>query len=405
MELGWIDFSKTERSKVLSVLELLSQKGTLDELGIAPVRDGFSNIFFPGTSTIQTHAKYFLIIPYALRDLEKTSETNPNRLLKALDDIEKTCGQILVDESLVDDGIIGKRAISNNSWVKRAPSDIYWSGLKKYGIYIGGNHSLSEYARALCVAKSRKTPVKKLGSRNDNAEEFDCDDSDAGNIGGIRFWNISTYKDNWKETLSMRLTAEESAYLKNQIITHCPESLLAYILKNNMTEVLNYKSFAELNEGFVRKLPEHFQDYYYAALKFSDFIYFLRVLYNIIISDGKNIEANEEYQRLLPRISNIAGLNLDYIMDLFAIYTNLNLKSFLYDSQNLMLAGDIDGLKERIKRREVQLKPGRAKTEHPGEFEPVVWLGGRELDYRFGNAKIILRDIFESEAIYSAESK
>ena len=79
MELGWIDFSKTERSKVLSVLELLSQKGTLDELGIAPVRDGFSNIFFPGTSTIQTHAKYFLIIPYALRDLEKTSETNPNR--------------------------------------------------------------------------------------------------------------------------------------------------------------------------------------------------------------------------------------------------------------------------------------------------------------------------------------
>ena len=48
MELGWIDFSKSERSKVLSVLDMLSESGTLDELGIAAVRDGFSNRFFPG---------------------------------------------------------------------------------------------------------------------------------------------------------------------------------------------------------------------------------------------------------------------------------------------------------------------------------------------------------------------
>lgn len=46
MNLGWIDFSKTERSKVLSVLDLLQDGGTLDELGIAPIRDGFSSIFF-----------------------------------------------------------------------------------------------------------------------------------------------------------------------------------------------------------------------------------------------------------------------------------------------------------------------------------------------------------------------
>lgn len=52
MPLGWIDFSKSERSKVLSVLDLLSEGGTLDELGIAPVRDGLANLFIPGTSTI-----------------------------------------------------------------------------------------------------------------------------------------------------------------------------------------------------------------------------------------------------------------------------------------------------------------------------------------------------------------
>lgn len=37
MPLGWIDFSKTERSKVLTVLEMLTERGTLDELGIAPI--------------------------------------------------------------------------------------------------------------------------------------------------------------------------------------------------------------------------------------------------------------------------------------------------------------------------------------------------------------------------------
>ncbi len=69
MPLGWIDFSKDERNKVLSVLDLLSEARTLDELGIAPIRNGFADLFFPGTSTIQTRAKYFMIVPYALKDL------------------------------------------------------------------------------------------------------------------------------------------------------------------------------------------------------------------------------------------------------------------------------------------------------------------------------------------------
>ena len=47
MEIGWIDFSKTERDKINSILDLLTDPGTLDEMGIAQVRDGFSNLFFP----------------------------------------------------------------------------------------------------------------------------------------------------------------------------------------------------------------------------------------------------------------------------------------------------------------------------------------------------------------------
>lgn len=60
MQLGWIDFSKEDRQKAFDVINLLSEQGAVDELGIGVIRDAFANYFFPGTSTIQTRAKYFL---------------------------------------------------------------------------------------------------------------------------------------------------------------------------------------------------------------------------------------------------------------------------------------------------------------------------------------------------------
>lgn len=89
MQLGWIDFSKNERDKVLGVLDSLTEQGTLDELGIAPIRDGFADLFFPGTSTLQTRAIYFLLIPYACKDLERGDVTNPSEAYTKLYAIER----------------------------------------------------------------------------------------------------------------------------------------------------------------------------------------------------------------------------------------------------------------------------------------------------------------------------
>lgn len=69
-----------------------------------------------------------------------------------------------------------------------------------------------------------------------------------------------------------------------------------------------------------------------------------------------------------------------------------------------MKNADLGGLETEIKRRERELKTSRAKTLHPGEFDRDTWFGGGELDYRFGNAKVIISDIFESEGTY-AESQ
>ena len=403
MQLGWIDFSKTERNKILSVLDLLSESGTLDELGIAPIRDGFANLFFPGTSTIQTRAKYFFLVPYALKELELSNETNPNRFLRALNETEKMCGETLLDINPNENGIIGKRSLQGGKWVKRTPADIYWAGLRKYGIFTGGNISLSEYARASCAIKNQKSNLTKLGNRNDSVEENETDDKNAGNIFKMQFWKMPLYQRSWRDKIQMSLTKEEGEFLREQIISTCPDSMLSYILENRMTEILDLENFSDLG-AIINKFPIQMQDEYALALSFSDFLFVARTLYNIIISDGQNVQANDIFEDLKEIMAELADIDIDFIFTKLYIYKT-DLKNFIKKLQECMRNSDVEEMKKAIKAREIMLKgQSRAKTAHPGEFNPNDWIGGGELDYRFNNAKTIIRDIFESEELIDAES-
>ena len=405
MPIGWIDFSKTERNKVLSVLELLSERGTLDELGIAPIRDGFANIFFPGTSTIQTRAKYFLIVPYALKDMEYDKEANPTRLLKKFDELERQSAETLLQNPDDTVGVIGRRALGHNSWVKRTPADIYWAGLRAFNIFRAGNLSLTEYIQAICAQKQNKRDVLNLGNRNDQQEENDLsgndsDDKDAGDLFHMQFWTIPTYQTGWMNDLDIHLSVDEADFLKDQIIRAFPDSMFAFILKNNRTELLNCASFQEL-ESFLPLFPEEMQKDYILAADFSNFLFILRVLFNIIVSDGQNESANQVWSEIVDDIPFYAEkVDLDAVFNRLMIHKNDRLYTFLNKSKEYMLASDIDGMIREIKRRERELKHSRAKTMHPGEFDSDEWLGGGQLDYRFSNAKTIMNDIFESEGLY-----
>lgn len=396
MPLGWIDFSKTERNKVFSVLDMLSESGTLDELGIAPIRDGFAGLFFPGTSTIQTRAKYFFIVPYALKDLEHSPETNPGKVLRAFDEIERSCGQILLRQNRLESGIIGGRSLRGGRWVKRTPAEIYWAGLRRYGIFAFEGLSLTEYVGASCTTKTQKQTLRRLGNRRDDAEESETDDRDAGNGLYSQFWNMPLYRKDWMDRLEIRLTQEEGAFLKKRIIASCPDSMLAYILKYDRREVSELDSFRAL-EPLMGTFPARLQTDYALAVDFSDFLLVLRTVYNMIVSQGENADANRLWVEFVPFLHDIALVDLEAIFSRLQI-TDLRLCSFLSKAQKLMEAEDLDGLKLEIIRREDQLKgPARAKTRHPEQFDHSQWYGGGALDYRFGNAKTILKDIFESE--------
>ena len=404
MQLGWIDFSKSERSKILSVLDLLTEAGTLDELGIAPIRDGFANIFFPGTSTIQTRAKYFFIIPYILKDLERSNVTNPNELRRMLDEIERKCGEHFFNLNRQEPGLIGRVSLANKKWVKRAPSEIYWNGMRQYRIFTGNNMTLTEYLRISAGLKKRKSDLKKLGNRNDGAEENECDDKDAGNLGGFQFWNIPSYPSTWKEDLQMKLTHTEASFLKAQIIANHPNSMLGHILRENMVDVLDCEDFDALSE-YIDRFPQQIQDDYWLALSFSHFLYIIRVVYNMMVSDGQNENATQAYEEMKPYLLEDSNVDLDAIISRLGIAGNVALCKFLNTAKTCIQEDNFEGLCKCIKDREILLKgTGRAKTAHPGEFDPTAWFGGGLLEYRFPNTQTILRDIFEGEVTDNAES-
>jgi hypothetical protein len=60
---SWLDYSEQHRRQMLDVIDLFREQETRDELGIGTVRDAFADALFPGTSTIQTRARYFLFVP------------------------------------------------------------------------------------------------------------------------------------------------------------------------------------------------------------------------------------------------------------------------------------------------------------------------------------------------------
>jgi hypothetical protein len=113
----WLDYSERERRKMLDVVDLFKEYDTRDELGLAAIRDSFADQFFPGTSTIMTRARYFLLLAWTYQRLERqrvTSARMPDRARRAETDLIEA-----IEQSDDKDGNIGKYA---KTALKRLPT-------------------------------------------------------------------------------------------------------------------------------------------------------------------------------------------------------------------------------------------------------------------------------------------
>ena len=395
MQLGWIDFSKEDRQKALDVINLLSEQGAVDELGIGIVRDAFANYFFPGTSTIQTRAKYFLIVPYILRDaVDGRYGKDVNRILRAIDTEEKECGIKLLESNPKAEGVIGTRVLPKG-WVARKPSDIYWNGIRTYGIFCDYGLSIPEYVSLAMKLNTQKSSAK-LGNRNDEAEENEKDDSDAGDIMNVSFWNLPIYHDNWRDNLTIELTNEEAFYLDKQIQKGAKGTLLEYVLKNRI-DMNKYEDFVSMAAELSEKVEEKLAFMMKLACEFNNLVYMARVRFNVMLSEEENEVAVSEWDRLKPQVKRRANVDLSAVFNKLELH-NPGTYLFLSKLQEAFKALDIDAADEFIKKRERQLKGiNRAKLNRTKEFDHSKWVGGGELDYRFSNARRIINDIYSGE--------
>src|SRR5690242_9296418 len=86
---AWVDFAEGDRRRMAQVIDLLRENDTRDELGIGVVRDALAELLFPGTSTIQTRARYFLFIPWIYRRHEERGTPGGEIARKARVDEDK----------------------------------------------------------------------------------------------------------------------------------------------------------------------------------------------------------------------------------------------------------------------------------------------------------------------------
>jgi len=395
---GWVDFSEKDREKMKAVIDNVS-KDPVDELGIGLLRDAFADYFFPGTSTVQTRARYMLFVPWIYLGLEEKEIPCAQVAKKAREEEIRLIYCLL--KSGEDEGVIGKR--SKESLV-RLPSNIYWNGLFQWGIRLFPG-TQEEYHRSLDRFYSRKKQHKAL--REQDSEEHIC-------LYNWHPWLESKVPKYFPERVKFDLTKEEAKFLKERILQNQSGSLLAWLV--NEPEHFDCEYIWE--HPIVSSLPSELSSEIKQAHNFSDCIFGAVLLYNLMLAQElKNKELINIYQdefhqwsdKLVKRWKELENWhnNMDSFWSCSAFkkarITFLT-KKFVTDWLDLVLSASApeklasnQSARLLIKEREARLKRRRARLNNPRNLE--LWNGSsglKPLDYRWRNAAWMLKDILSA---------
>lgn len=284
MQLGFVNFNSEERKRVSKMMQLLSGSEAIEELGIARVRDHFSNTLFPGTSTLQHHAKYFAILPSlyyhaahcgkkfgSVREVEryvKEAEVQITRQLTEHDDGTSKLGITGINTY--------KEALADyNKYVKYDPTYIYSSGMATYGMI--PDTSIYQLIREISQSDAENPHNKRKLNGEDNTEDAQ---ELTGNEQPIRtsgekydFFNGST--------MPLSLSATEATFVKKKIL-ESPISngtLLSFLIDKDQLSLTDEVSYYELVQQ-LDGLEEDVRDVYDKSVLFSKLIHLIDWSFN-----------------------------------------------------------------------------------------------------------------------------
>ena len=211
--ISWLDHSEEDQRRVREMLRLFEDTDTVDDLGIGTIRDAISNSLFPGTSVIQTRARYFLFVPWLFRRAE---QRHPQQLVAKATDMERNLIEPLRAGGDTD-GLIG---VQRGKDVRTLPSAIFWGGLIRYGIFLSPSLTIRQYGRHVARGLAALDSEDEIGDRIPSFWQRDIPDPPSD---FLRF-KVATFD----------LTRDEAEWLCERIISSDrpdqPASLLtAYI--------------------------------------------------------------------------------------------------------------------------------------------------------------------------------
>ena len=387
--LAWLDHDEAERRRMQEVIELFRERETVDELGIGSIRDAFSNLLFPGTSVLQSRARYFLFIPWIYLNLERRQVSSVEVAARARRDEIRLIRALIAGGEGDGSGVIG---VAAQDQLKLLPSQAYWNGLEVLGIRLfhgaGDRYhrSLDGYYRWLS----------------------DLPKSEGGEpVEGLRpNWHpgIPAPPDRFLEESSFELAQADAAYLKERIHASAPGSLLDVLVSR--ARPTRKVPFAWLHPD-VAKLPPSLAESLEFARVFSEVIYGANLLYNLMLAERRAFEERKaEYRSQLQEWVSQVEVPPSWNSDKFwavALLSNPRIRlptrqfvmkwfSFVEELGPRII--DESGPRDLIRDRERANKGSQARLHNRRALE--LWTGGAgalQLTYRWPVVERMVNDI------------
>lgn len=293
---GWLDYDERDAQRMREVFAAFDDKDTIDSLGLGVIRDSISDQLFPGISTIQTRARYFLFVPWVCQVLE-AEQVPPGRFSARLRELEVALIESLRQVEGPSQGVIGYRARKRLS---RLPSSVYWNGLATFGIR-RLDLSTAEY----------RSFVARYGGLQASAPV----DDDGEPIGGNpRMWDpaLPPAPEGFPEQLiSLRLTEGESEYLAGRFVTARPASMIAELARDLTVD----RSSPMPWEVPLLGAPPRLAEVLGHARNFSVLMEGAQALYNLLLARRAEQELSQDRQELIEDLAGELEVWADTISD------------------------------------------------------------------------------------------
>lgn len=392
---SWLDFAESDRQQAMQVIDLFREKSTVDELGFAPIRDAFADYLFPGTSTIQTRARYFLFIPWIMRGFQRQPST-PQEFAQKLRNRETKLIKALLAGNQSQDGVIGRESLGT---LKRMPSAVYWRGLQLWGIRLFSG-SIEQFG----LQSSKRLMASPYDLVTDDGEPLSR---------ATAFWHPSLPKE--PEDLYARATfalpENEAEFLKERICAVQPTSLLAQVVTRATTKIdAEYpwdQSLSPILNDNLRSATEQ-------ARRFSLCAWGGTLIYTRMIATLKNSDQllGEIDNRLLEWQGRIASELSEWDRSEFwefvhRINSHLSRRTQEFAENWISIAlragtgvavWNETAVQKLLIERESQLKGGRARLRPENIRVRDRWQGdaeSRPMDFRWTQTQVILNDILQ----------